>query len=72
MIEALPAGDSNAPSKLHCFGPIGFLCMAFLVGIVAALAAVAFRGLIAFVHNLLFLGQISFVCDANAHTPNSP
>jgi CIC family chloride channel protein len=72
MTEAVPVGVTNAPPKLHSFGPIGLLSMAFLVGIIAALGAVAFRGLIAFVHNLLFLGQISFVYDANVHTPNSP
>ncbi len=43
-----------------------------LVGVVGALAAVVFRGLIALFHNLLFLGQISVVYDANAHTPASP
>jgi len=31
-----------------------------------------FRGLIAAIHNLLFLGQFSFIYDANVHTPPSP
>ena len=31
-----------------------------------------FRGLIALFHNLLFLGQLSFLYDANSHTPPSP
>jgi CIC family chloride channel protein len=39
---------------------------------VAGLGAVAFRGLIAFFHNLLFLGKLSVVYDANVHTPPSP
>ena len=43
-----------------------------VVGAVAALAAVVFRGLIALFHNLLFLGQWSVVYDANVHTPASP
>jgi len=43
--------------------------LSILVGIIAGLGAVAFRDLIALFHNLLFLGQFSFVYDANQHTP---
>ncbi len=43
-----------------------------MVGIVAGLGAVAFRALIALVHNLLLLGRFSLVYDANVHTPPSP
>ena len=43
-----------------------------MVGIVAGLGAVVFRGLIALVHNLFLLGRLSLVYDANAHTPVSP
>jgi CIC family chloride channel protein len=46
--------------------------LAVLVGGVAGLGAVVFRGLIALFHNLLFLGKFSYVYDANAHTPPSP
>ncbi len=46
--------------------------LAVLVGVIAAGGAIAFRGFIAFFHNLLFLGQISFVYNANVHTPPSP
>ncbi len=42
------------------------------VGIIAGLGAVAFRALIGFFHNLLFLGRLSAAYDANAHTPPSP
>jgi CIC family chloride channel protein len=52
--------------------PLSFFFLAVLIGIVAGLGAVAFRGLIAFFHNLLFLGRFSFVYDANIHTPASP
>ncbi len=52
--------------------PFSFFFLSVLIGIVAGLGAVAFRGLIAFFHNLLFLGQISFIYDAKAHTPLSP
>lgn len=49
---------------------MGFL--AVLVGIVAGFGAVIFRGMIGFIHNLLFLGKFSFLYDANLHTPASP
>jgi len=41
------------------------------VGVVSGLGAVVFRALIAFFHNLFFLGKISAVYDANVHTPDS-
>ena len=46
--------------------------LAVLVGIVAGLGAVIFRGLIGLFHNLLFLGQFSLNYNANLHTPASP
>jgi CIC family chloride channel protein len=52
--------------------PLQISLAAVLVGIVAGLGAAVFRGLIALFHNLLFLGQLSAVYDANAHTPPSP
>lgn len=55
--------DLNAP---------GLWALSILVGVVAGLGAVAFRALIALVHNLLFLGKISASYDATAHTPASP
>jgi len=52
--------------------PFSFFLLSILVGVVAGLGAVAFRGLIAIFHNLLFLGKFSIVYDANVHTPLSP
>ncbi len=46
--------------------------MAVLVGVVAGLGAIMFRALIAFFHNLLFLGRLSLAYDARVHTPPSP
>ena len=54
------------------FGPLTFLFLSVLIGVIAGLGAVIFRGLIAFFHNLLFLGILSVVYDANIHTPASP
>jgi CIC family chloride channel protein len=53
-------------------GPFSFFACSVLVGIVGALGAVVFRGLIALFHNLAFLGQWSLVYDANTHTPPGP
>lgn len=46
--------------------------LSVLIGFIAGLGAAVFRGLIAFFHNLLFLGNLSLVYDANIHTPVSP
>ena len=47
--------------------PIGLFrlsLVAIFVGIVTGFGAIAFRGLIGFIHNLLFLGHFSFFYDA--------
>ena len=51
--------------------PALILC-AFVIGIVAALGAVVFRAMISALHNLFFLGRLSFAYDANLHDPPSP
>jgi chloride channel protein, CIC family len=48
------------------------LMLAFAVGIVAGVGAWAFRMLIGFIHNVMFLGQFSVDYDANVFTPASP
>jgi CIC family chloride channel protein len=59
------------PFRLR-FG-LGALCIiAVLLGAVTGLGAVLFRVLIGFIHNVLFLGQISYRYNANLHTPASP
>jgi CIC family chloride channel protein len=50
----------------------GFLLLCALTGLGAGLGAVAFRALIALVHNALFYGRLSLYYDANAHTAISP
>jgi CIC family chloride channel protein len=52
--------------------PLRYSLLALVVGIVAGLGAVVFRGLIAGFHNALFLGRFSLEYDANVHTPLSP
>ena len=46
--------------------------LALLVGAVAGLGAVVFRGLIGLVHNLLFLGELSLHYDSRLFTPANP
>jgi len=45
--------------------------IAILIGLLCGVAAWAFRVLIGLIHNLAFSGQLSYVYDANLHTPPS-
>ncbi|MEJ2039513.1 MAG: chloride channel protein [Desulfosarcinaceae bacterium] len=63
------AGKQEQQRTLNLFY---FSMAAIGVGLVGGLGAVVFRGLIALFHNLLFLGQFSFVYNANVHTSASP
>lgn len=62
----------NNSAKNPPLHPFLLALIAVLVGLVGGLGAVAFRGLIAFFHNLLFLGKLSLVYDVNVHTAPSP
>lgn len=46
--------------------------LAILVGVIAGFGAVAFRTLIAIIHNGMLLGKFSMFYDANIHTQPSP
>jgi CIC family chloride channel protein len=46
--------------------------LAMVVGVIAGVGAVIFRGLIGIFHNLFFLGRFSLAYNANLHTPLSP
>jgi len=50
---------------------IFMLFMALTVGIVAGFCALLFRALVAFMHNLFFLGEISLIYHETFHTPAS-
>ena len=62
----------NQSMASNSLGPLRLSLLSVLVGVVVGLGAVVFRGLIALFHNLLFLGKLSAVYDANIHTPPSP
>lgn len=46
-------------------------CLGVVVGVVTGIGAVAFRGLIGFVHNAVFLGRFSVSYNASEFTPTS-
>lgn len=59
--------DSAVPVALY------WLCfLALVVGVVTGFGAVVFRSLIGLVHNVLFLGHLSFAYDASHFTPAAP
>ena len=45
--------------------------MSFLIGIIAGFGAIVFRGMIGFVHNLSFNGELSFLFNGNNHAAPS-
>ncbi|MCX7011472.1 MAG: hypothetical protein NTW86_02700 [Candidatus Sumerlaeota bacterium] len=71
MAESPAEAESPAPPA-RPIRPSVFSALAILVGIIAGLGAVFFRDLIAFFHNLLFLGRLSLQYDASQHAPVSP
>lgn len=70
-IQPVPAPPSDDDSIEPLALP-WLLTLALVVGCITGLGAVAFRDLIGFVHNLLFLRQVSFSYDASHFTPDSP
>jgi CIC family chloride channel protein len=62
----------NSAARNPPLNPFLLALCAVLVGVVGGVGAVAFRALIAFFHNLLFLGKLSLHYDANIHTIPSP
>ena len=58
--------------KNAALSPLRFWLLAMLIGLVGGCGAWVFRGMIAFLHNLFFLGKISFFYEANVHTPPGP
>lgn len=66
----MPDDRTKAVSRI--VGAPSLWALSILVGVVAGLGAIVFRGLIGLFHNLLFLGRLSVNYDANTHTPASP
>ena len=75
-MDQTPDGLAARKSKMNLpvirMGLLGLSIMALLVGVIAGFGAVLFRALIAFIHNLFFLGTFSINFDANQFTPMGP
>ena len=68
-------GSRQQPDELVKSKALRLLYIALLavsIGVIAGMGAVVFRGLIGFFHNLVFLRRLSFLYNANVHTPPSP
>jgi len=61
--------DSAPASK---YGLVSLSCFALITGLITGFGAIFFRGLIAAIHNLFFLGTLSVHYDANIFTPAGP
>jgi CIC family chloride channel protein len=61
--------DSAPASK---YGLVSLSCFALITGLITGFGAIFFRGLIAAIHNLFFLGTFSLRYDANIFTPAGP
>lgn len=69
----MPTSKSHpGKKKTQSISGVVLLLLAVLTGAVAGVGAMLFRGLIALVHNGLFLKNLSFSYDANLPTPPSP
>ncbi|HEX5400611.1 MAG TPA: chloride channel protein [Verrucomicrobiae bacterium] len=62
----------NRAARAQPLKPLWLSGLCVVVGVVAGLGAVVFRGLIAIVHNFLFRGQFSPTYHTTVHTPPSP
>ena len=72
-VPGMTAGlaEGKPPRKVP-LSPLRFWLLSAVIGLVAGCGAVVFRGMIAFFHNLFFLGKLSVFYDASVHTPPSP
>ncbi len=69
---AVAAGAPGRGPRKKPLSPLRFWLLAVVIGLVGGCGAVVFRGMIAFLHNLFFLGKISFFYEANIHTAPGP
>src|SRR5579863_6129425 len=63
---------STDPAPEHQRGLVYLSCLALITGLITGFGAIFFRGLIAAIHNLFFLGIFSVHYDANVFTPPGP
>src|SRR4051812_13260035 len=71
-VKAPPAPPAAAEEAGHRLRLLPLSLLALAVGIITGLGAIVFRGLIGLIHNLFFLGQVSFAYDSSLFTPFNP
>ena len=64
--------NEKGPVHIRELTHFQFAFLSAILGVFTGLGAVVFRGLIALVHNAVFLGKFSFLYDATLHTRASP
>ena len=64
--------QENKNRRLKTLSPMTLGLLSVVIGAFGGFGAVVFRRLIAFFHNLFFLGTFSTSYEANVHTPPSP
>ena len=69
--QAAPFPAPASEDEIRRIGLVNLSALALVVGVVTGFGAVGFRDLIGLIHNLLFLGTLSFHYDANLFTPPS-
>jgi CIC family chloride channel protein len=70
--SALAAQQAEADEHARPMSLLRLCLLASVVGIVTGIGAVVFRALIGLVHNVMFLGQLTFAYDSSLFTPASP
>ncbi|HQT45778.1 MAG TPA: chloride channel protein [Acidocella sp.] len=66
------APDTQAAQNPPLMGLLQLSLLAMAIGIITGLGAVVFRALIGLVHNVMFLGKLSFAYNSSVFTPASP
>ncbi len=67
-----PQGQRLITAARQGLGGLALSVLGCAVGVTAGVGAVLFRGFIALVHNLMFLGTLSWSYDTIRHTPPAP
>jgi CIC family chloride channel protein len=72
MSSAAVSSTTTDPASPAQHGLVFLSVLALITGLITGFGAIFFRGLIAVIHNLFFLGTFSVQYDANVFTPAGP
>lgn len=70
--ELPPPPDAQAEEEIPPAGLVRLSVLALIVGLLTGFGAVFFRDLIGLIHNVMFLGRLSYRYDTSLFTPASP